>query len=597
LRIQKNVLVFKALMFLTLISTLFLTIAISVNASSTEIRVINPKTGTSLFKFNTTSTSKWDRFNTTIFLYEVVDLYAFQVRLYVNDTLLNITRAWLPTWDPNYVFAGQTTIQPEPTYYDEDGDGVTESVLVGDSILTGTAVTGDGLLAIIELEIIYAPPSGTVTCILDIDNVDTFLLDDGLSWIYPTRTGGYYEYTYVERLLPYLQIKPKRYMTNKLETFNITVYLNNTIASNKLVYIKFNFLYNTKVLNVTKVFEGPFLGTFGDTTFNFMFGTGGVTIENSLEPPYADFPEGNGIIAIITLQGIYQGPEEVRCDLEISDITLLNDQGELIEYDPPINGAYTISSVSYQITIDLHSDYWVKVGEKYKLPLGYSVTISGHIMPNPGPGMDVTIRVIKSGTPINLETVKTDDDGYYSYVWTPDRGYVGSPLGGEVTLKFQAFWYKGDKEIESNIWGVLVVATKESSTITVNVDPETVLLGKNVTISGEIQPKRIDVNVTVYYKASGETTWTLLKRVKTKNESRFNCTWSFEQLGTYEIKANWTGDLFTEGAESRVKIVRVVEKIEESFLETVMRHLPYILAGIAAIVAIVVIYFVKIRKS
>jgi len=89
----------------------------------------------------------------------------------------------------------------------------------------------------------------------------------------------------------------------------------------------------------------------------------------------------------------------------------------------------------------------------------------------------------------------------------------------------------------------------------------------------------------------------LLKRVKTKNESRFNCTWSFEQLGTYEIKANWTGDLFTEGAESRVKIVRVVEKIEESFLETVMRHLPYILAGIAAIVAIVVIYFVKIRKS
>jgi 5-hydroxyisourate hydrolase-like protein (transthyretin family) len=326
-----------------------------------------------------------------------------------------------------------------------------------------------------------------------------------------------------------------------------------------------------------------------------MLGTGSVTIENSLKSPYANFPEGNGIITIITLQGTFQGLEEIRCDLELSDITLLNDQNEPIEYDPPINGAYTIVSVTYQITINVHSDYWVETDEgEYKLPVGANVTISGYITPNPGSGINVTIQVIKTNPPAeDLVTVKTDDNGYYFYVWTTNMTYVGP------SLEFQAVWFKENREevTTSTTWGTIEVVIKESSKITLKVDPETVLLGKTVMISGDIQPERPRVNVTIYYKASGETTWTLLKTVKTNNESRFSCTWSFEQLGTYEIKANWTGDSFTKSAESKVKTVRVVEKIEEGFLEIVMRHLPYILAGIAAVVVIVVIYFVKIRKS
>jgi PKD repeat protein len=162
--------------------------------SGTEIVILNPLTGDGDFIYSAENGTVGTRFNATAWIYNVSNMFAFQVRLYVDDSLLNITNAWLPTWDSNYIFAGQTTIQPTPAFYDEDSDGIIESVLVGDSLLFGDPVTGNGLLAIIELEIIYTPSTGSVSCNLNINNEDTYALDSELNIIPTLKTSGYYEY-------------------------------------------------------------------------------------------------------------------------------------------------------------------------------------------------------------------------------------------------------------------------------------------------------------------------------------------------------------------------------------------------------------------
>lgn len=187
-----------AFISLVLMILLSAVVKVKVNAMipiSTEIEVLNPSTGNSNFLFSTTTEPIGTRFNATVKASNVTNLFAFQVYLSVNDSLLNITNAWLPVWDPAWIFNGVTTLQPAPAFYDFDTDSYVENVKIGDSMLFGDPVTGSGLLATIEFEIIYAPPSGSVSCSLDIDNVDTYPLDYDLNEVPAVKTSGYYEYT------------------------------------------------------------------------------------------------------------------------------------------------------------------------------------------------------------------------------------------------------------------------------------------------------------------------------------------------------------------------------------------------------------------
>jgi PKD repeat protein len=158
-----------------------------------EIRIVNPLTGGSDFLF-TTSDPLGTRFNATAEVNNTENLFAYQVYVTINDTLLNITRAWLPHWDASWVFAGKSSVRPTPAFYDFDTDGSFESAKVGDSMLMGDPFTGSGLLAIVEFEIIHIPAQGTVSCDMTIDSTDTYLLNYDLDEVPVTKTGGYYEY-------------------------------------------------------------------------------------------------------------------------------------------------------------------------------------------------------------------------------------------------------------------------------------------------------------------------------------------------------------------------------------------------------------------
>ena len=150
------------------------------------ISVTNPLTGNNNFTFYTNATSVGSRFNATIRAYDIANLFTYQVRLYYNSTLLNVTRAWLPTWNPEWVFYGKNTTRPTPVFE-------AEYVQISDSIIgTYPTFSGTGILGIIEFEIIYAPTS-KVSCSLNINNADTFLLDPTTNEISSAKTNGYYE--------------------------------------------------------------------------------------------------------------------------------------------------------------------------------------------------------------------------------------------------------------------------------------------------------------------------------------------------------------------------------------------------------------------
>jgi len=151
---------------------------------------------------------KW---NVTIYVEDISpNLWAFQVNFTVDDTLLNITGAWLPVWDPGYVFYSKISMTPLPAFYDKDADGSREAVLVGDLLIAPeSAVTGSGKLAIIELHIIAAPaPGQTLSCTLGINNEGTLLQDDTLAILPATKEDGSYSYTRIAGDIAVIGVKP-----------------------------------------------------------------------------------------------------------------------------------------------------------------------------------------------------------------------------------------------------------------------------------------------------------------------------------------------------------------------------------------------------
>lgn len=105
---------------------------------------------------------------------------------------------------------------------------------------------------------------------------------------------------------------------------------------------------------------------------------------------------------------------------------------------------------------------------------------------------------------------------------------------------------------------MIALAEKEPSTITINVNPVTVTVGSNITISGDISPAIAGVNVTIHYRPVNGT-WAVLIEVQTDTDGHYTCVWKTLEVGTFELKSSWMGNELYEGAESAIKTVTVEE--------------------------------------
>jgi hypothetical protein len=364
-----------------------------------------------------------------------------------------------------------------------------------------------------------------------------------------------------------------------LETFNITVWLNNIVSGQRLVDVTFKLGYNASLLNVTRVLEGSLLSGVGATTFTHSIDTDNLTVQNYLNSPYTAYPDGGGVIATITFQGIFQDAEERSCDLELNDINLLDNNTNPITSPPEFtkHSFYLIQPATSQITITAPDE----------AATGSDVTISGSITPTKI-GAEVTIYYRTIGSTIwnILSEVVTDDNSAYTYIWS-------TPTDPAIFYLY-AGW-SGDNSTlaaESQEIGIQV-KYKDTSTITISIQPgTTVLLDEDVAITGNINPKRTQVPVTIHYRTVGETSWDVLATVETDSESTYSYTWTAPELGKYEIKVSWQGDSITSEATSETKTVEIVESIPFD----IMTYLPYIAAVIIIALIIAVYYFKKIRS-
>jgi hypothetical protein len=124
-------------------------------------------------------------FNVTVNVRGMEDMKTWQIKMWFNDTIINVTRWYEPKNDPTYVFYGQTTLPvpaPPKTAYGLGGWlGAGVSLFPAPSV--GGGFTGDGLLCILTFNITATPPPGqTYSCALNITNYpDTFWIKTGLS--------------------------------------------------------------------------------------------------------------------------------------------------------------------------------------------------------------------------------------------------------------------------------------------------------------------------------------------------------------------------------------------------------------------------------
>lgn len=173
----------------------------------THIAVMNPQTGDRNFVFYDNTTSVGTRFNATVWVSNVTDLFSYQVYLEIDDSVLNITRVWMPAWDTQWVFYGKTVWSSPRVFLDDDADGYVEAVLFGDTIIGSDQprFAGTGLVALIEFEITRGPTPGVnLFSVLDISKTDpyaTFVLDSGSYEIPSTKTNGQYAFYDPPRLL------------------------------------------------------------------------------------------------------------------------------------------------------------------------------------------------------------------------------------------------------------------------------------------------------------------------------------------------------------------------------------------------------------
>ncbi|MEM1589428.1 MAG: hypothetical protein QW175_03295 [Candidatus Bathyarchaeia archaeon] len=319
---------FKRVSSLAIVALLFLSaVAVfPVYASPAPIYLVPSE-----FKFTTATAAPGTRFVAAVWVGNVEHLYSFQFIIEIDDELLNITRAWLPPLDDTqYVFYGKSTVRPTPTLYDSDGDGVCESVLVGDSIMGPGEFSGTGKLGFVEFEIIKAPGKyETLSCPIHFVPSETFGQDPNLQDISFEPQDGYYEFKWLPPAVnPTIAIRPEYFPIDQYTNVStlpsphvsVDLKIENLELGWALHNASFKITYNTpqEILSLVGVDPAPEWATaIIDTS---------VPNEISIYVEGHTNPVGNIRVATLKFDVTYQGINPPQAESNVSDIKIVEYQ-------------------------------------------------------------------------------------------------------------------------------------------------------------------------------------------------------------------------------------------------------------------------------
>jgi hypothetical protein len=244
----------------------------------------------------------------------------------------------------------------------EAGYALYGCVLLGD--VPGS--TGSGVFAYATFQIIKAPPiAKTVSCNLTIDGI-TFLNPNGNSMESDVEH-GYYEFAAPRPPIPQLKVEPI-YVTAKEvgDQFTIDIMMQDVYEEYRIVGVEWRLHFNTSILEALNIEEGDFLkseaaaaaaetgedyGTYfhaippeppNDYVISF-------TLNYRYPWPPTIFPghySHGGALATLTFNATYKPTfldMIARCDLLLTDILVIDVNGNEVETKPPQSGKYEIS--------------------------------------------------------------------------------------------------------------------------------------------------------------------------------------------------------------------------------------------------------------
>ncbi|MEM3697559.1 MAG: cohesin domain-containing protein [Candidatus Bathyarchaeia archaeon] len=374
----------KAKLLLSIMLALSLAIAVTVPSIKCQFQITQSPESTKIYMdpseiiLYTDSVSVGYLFNITFWIQDVTDLAAWQVQMTFNDSIINATRWFEPTWDNQYVFYGKTTMaapsdQPHPdggyyltTYFHTPpNEG---KITVGTNRFPapspGQGFSGTGKLAIVEFNVLAVPTEpGKFSCDLIIDNPNTYALNSTGSEISATKEDGYYEVNYGSPpTLPWLEASPSEYTAGTFEPFKVDIVLKNATASQALIGAQFWVAYNATYLEVIDATEGPFLKDSRWAVHGTLFywrvdvnvtgwpmNEARVSMVDFILPNVTtgeydlpEYPDGEGVIATLTFRALKHEAVAFNISiLPIFDQFFLDKFGEWIPYAEAHHCMYT----------------------------------------------------------------------------------------------------------------------------------------------------------------------------------------------------------------------------------------------------------------
>jgi hypothetical protein len=349
---------------LTLIMVLGCLIAFhSVYAQAKPKLIIDPAVNT----FYTNQTSVGATFTVSIKSadFAAPGVFSYQIKLLFDNTMLQATAAGLPTghWLTPASSANIFVVDPGTI------NNTLGFVSFGVTLLGNEAgKTGGGTIATVTFSITASPSAGgslTSSINLGTGGVDTLLVDPNAVEI-PASTYDLVPatFTYASPPLPkpFLSVNSFTWDNTAADAagrlFNVSVLINSLVADWRAIGFQFTLSFDGTILATQQdwIFAGDFAAQFGALaggTFNVSFVEGAHAIFGEIIlPPWPDPTDltkwahtdgGSGTLAIIQFNATYRPPPEASSDLVLSNIQIVDFEGNLVQTDPAQNGLYTIT--------------------------------------------------------------------------------------------------------------------------------------------------------------------------------------------------------------------------------------------------------------
>jgi len=330
-------------------------------------------------KFSTETTTVGDVFSVNISTsgWEAPGVYAWELKLYYDPTMLNVTDAFYPP-DHFLAFANNFPIPPIIDY--EAG-----YVYVGGVILEDLpdGATGSGVFATVTFEIIAAPPPD-LSCNLEIGDL-SFLDYDGNDLISEI-INGYYEFVLPSQPPPpvYLDVQPAMVSAAQAgDEVVINIVINEMASSLELTNVTFRLNYNTTLLSTKEdwVTPGGIYSSFNATVEADYVE---VMVQIVAGPP---FPEDTATLATIKFNATYIPLALVTSPLSLSNVLLTDFDGSPIPYEhsEENDGIYNVPITAEKE--DLNGDGKVNIEDIYVFAQAFG-SFPGHPRWDPRADMD-----------------------------------------------------------------------------------------------------------------------------------------------------------------------------------------------------------------